>query len=137
MLFDVNIWALLAGGLSAVIIGFIWYAPAVFGTAWMRMVGITPESMEGAKKKMPMMALAGFVAAVILSWVMAHFASVWGAVTVGSALELGFWIWLGFMMPILIGPVLWEQKPIKYAAINAGYWLVTVLVIASIVTLWV
>lgn len=136
MVFDVNIWTVIAGGLSAVIVGFIWYAPAVFGNTWMKLAGIDPSLMEDSKKKMPKMALVGLVAALVLSWVLAHFAVVWGAVSIGSALELGFWVWLGFMVPILISPVLWEQKPIKYFAINAGYWLVVTLVIATIVGVW-
>jgi len=137
MFFDANIWAILAGGLSAVVVGFIWYAPPVFGNAWMSLAGLSPEKIEGAKKKMPLMAITGLIAATILAWVMAHFALIWGALTVGSALELGFWIWLGFMVPIHLSPVLWEQKPVKYFAINAGYWLVTTLVIAVIVSLWI
>ncbi|MBL4644685.1 MAG: DUF1761 domain-containing protein, partial [Candidatus Pacebacteria bacterium] len=116
--------------------GFIWYSPFAFGNAWMELAGLTPEKVAGAKKRMPFMVLAGFIAALVLSWVMSQFALVWGALTIGSALELGFWIWLGFMVPALISPVLWEQKPVKCFAINAGYWIVATLVIAVIVTLW-
>lgn len=137
MFFDINIWAVLAGGLSAVIIGFVWYAPAVFGNTWMKLAGVTEGDLEANKKKMPIMAFAGFVAATILAWVLAHFAIVWGALTVGSALELGFWVWLGFMVPVHLSPVLWEGKSLKYFAINAGYWLVTTIVVAIIVSLWV
>lgn len=134
---DVNIWIVLAAGISAVGIGFVWYMPAVFGTVWMGLAGIKPESLEESKKNMPLMAFAGFVAAVVLAWVMSQFAVVWESFTFGSALELGFWIWLGFMIPVLIGPMLWEQKSPKYVAINAGYWLVTTLTIAVIVSLWI
>jgi undecaprenyl pyrophosphate phosphatase UppP len=136
MVFDFNMWSMLAGGLAAVGIGFVWYLPAVFGNSWMKLVNMDSRNMEDAKKKMPMMALAAFVAAFVLSWVLAQFALVWGAVTVGSVLELGFWVWLGFMVPVLISPVLWEQKPIQYFAINAGYWFVTTLAIAAIVGMW-
>ena len=137
MLIDVNIFAVLAAGLASVVIGFIWYHPAVFGTMWMRIVNISPEDLEKGKKKMPLMALIGFVASVVLAWVLAHFSFVWGALTIGSALELGFWVWLGFMAPILLGPVLWEGKSVKFFAITAGYWLVAVLVASVIVTLWI
>jgi len=137
MFFDTNLWAILAGGLSAVIIGFIWYAPPVFGNMWIALARLNPEKVEDEKKKMPLMAFAGFVAATILAWVMAQFALVWGSLTLGSAIELGFWIWLGFMATTLIHSVLWEQKSIKYFAINAGYWLLTTIVISIIVSLWI
>lgn len=137
MFFDANAWAVLAGGLSAVLVGFIWYSPIAFGSMWMSLTGLSAEDIERAKKKMPFMALVGFVAAAMLSWVLAQFAVIWGVFTLGSALELGFWIWLGFMAPALISSVLWEQKPIKYFLINGGYWLVTTLIISSIVSLWI
>ncbi|MAZ67162.1 hypothetical protein CL652_00065 [bacterium] len=136
MFFDVNIWTVFAGGIAAVVIGFIWYLPAIFGSTWLRLAGIDTADDEDTKNKMPQLVLSAFIAALILSWVMSQFALVWGAVTVGSALELGFWIWLGFMGPILLSSVLWERKHVTYAAINAGYWLVTTLSIAIIVSLW-
>jgi len=37
---------------------------------------------------------------------------------------------------ILTGSVLWENTPWKVAAIHAGDWLVKLLVISVIVTLW-
>ena len=102
----------------------------------MRLVHLTPQDAERAKKTMPFMVLAGLVSATVLAWVVAHFVVLWDVATLGSALELGFWIWLGFMVPALLAPVLWEQKPVAYFAINAGYWLVTTLVISTIVSLW-
>ena len=120
---------MVTGGLLAVVIGFVWYSPKVFGSAWMQMVNPTPESVEAGKKKMPQMILVAFVAAMILAWLTSQFAMMWGALTIGSALELGFWIWLGFMMPVSLSPVLWEQKPLKYFLINGGYWLVTTQVV--------
>lgn len=137
MFFDLNIWAILAGGVAATIIGFAWYAPVVFGNTWMKAAGINPEHANEGKRQMVTRALIGLIFALVLSWVMAHFAIVWGAFTVGSALELGFWIWLGFMVPLQISPVLWEKKSITYCAVNAGYWFVTTLCIAVIVALWI
>lgn len=45
-----NIWAILVAALVTMPIGFIWYNPKVFGTAWMNSIGVTdPEKMkEGA-----------------------------------------------------------------------------------------
>jgi len=136
--FDVNILAVLASGVAGVVIGMAWYAPTVFGSLWMKEAGLDPNSskMEEGKKKMPLHAATAFVAGVVLAWVMAYFALVWGSATLGSALELGFWIWLGFMVPGHLSSVLWEGKSLKYFAINAGFWLVNTLVVATIVSVW-
>jgi hypothetical protein len=46
MMFDVKIIALAA--LIPLLVGFIWYNPKVFGTAWMNASGMTMEKAQGA-----------------------------------------------------------------------------------------
>ena len=41
-----NYLAILAAAVSTFLLGGIWYAPAVFGTAWMRECGFTEESLR-------------------------------------------------------------------------------------------
>ena len=43
-----NIVALFVAALVPMIIGFIWYNPKVFGTAWMKVADMTEEKMQGA-----------------------------------------------------------------------------------------
>jgi hypothetical protein len=45
-------------------------------------------------------------------------------------------VWIGFPVVILIGSVLWENTPVKVAAIHAGDWLVKMLVIPIIMSVW-
>jgi hypothetical protein len=39
---------LLGSALIPLLIGFIWYHPKMFGNAWMKAAGVTPESAKGA-----------------------------------------------------------------------------------------
>jgi len=134
-MFEVNYVAVLVAGIANLILGMVWYAPRVFGAAWMRMSNITPEMAERGKKKMPLMAFVAFVAGVIVAYVLSFFAIAWGVFDVIGALDVAFWTWLGFMAPVLLGSVLWEQKPVKLYIINAGYWLVSLIVIGQILLL--
>ena len=38
-----NWLALIVAAISALVVGFVWYNPKVFGTAWMKEVGMTEE----------------------------------------------------------------------------------------------
>ncbi len=127
-----DVLPILAAGISSVIIGFVWYHPSVFGSAWMRMSGVTPEMADRAKKKMPLMAFFGLLASMVVAYVMSYFAIAWGVFDWIGAVELGFWCWAGFTAPVLLGSVLWEMKPIKLYIINTLYWLVTFVVMALI-----
>ena len=43
-----NLVALLVAALVPMIVGFAWYHPKVFGTAWMKVADMTEEKMQGA-----------------------------------------------------------------------------------------
>ena len=125
--------AIIACGIAAVVLGYIWYHPKVFGSAWARMSGLTPEMQERGKKRMPVMALIGLLAAMLVAYVMTYVSAAWGFYDWQGALQLGIWIWLGFVAPPMLGMVLWEQKSFKLYLINSLYWLLTLLVMAQII----
>lgn len=134
-MYEVTLWPLLAAGIANLIIGFIWYHPSVFGTKWMRLANISPESMEAGKKKMPIIGFFAVLAAIVMAYVMAHFGIAWGVFDVIGAVELAFWLWVGFVVPTSLGVVLWEGKSVTLFFINAGYWLVSMIVAAVILVL--
>src|SRR3989344_2216031 len=134
-MFEVTFLPILAAGVANVILGFIWYNPKVFGTVWMQAANLSPERMEAGKKKMPVMAFVGFLAAMVVAYVMNHFGIAWGVYDWIGGVELGIWSWVGFVAPIMLGSILWEGKSFKYYAINAGYWLVSFVVMAVILVL--
>ncbi len=43
-----NLAIVAAAALIPLLMGFIWYHPKVFGTAWMNLAGLTEEKMKGA-----------------------------------------------------------------------------------------
>jgi len=132
-MFDPMLGAIVASGLSALGIGMIWYHPKVFGSIWARMSGLTPEMQEVSKRKMPVMAFFGFLAAMLVAYVMSYVSAAWGFYTWQGGLQLGFWCWAGFVAPILLGSVLWEQKSFSLYLINAAYWLITLMVMAQFI----
>ena len=130
---DPMIGAIVGSGVVAVILGMVWYHPKVFGSAWMRWANLTPEMMERGKKKMPIMAFFGFLAAMLVAYVMSYVSAAWGFYDWQGALQLGFWCWLGFVAPTMLGMVLWEQKPFRLYLIVVGYWLIVMLAMAQMI----
>lgn len=45
---EINYWVLLWATLVPLVIGFVWYHPKIFGTAWMRETGMTEEKAKDA-----------------------------------------------------------------------------------------
>lgn len=96
------------------------------------MAGVTPEAAEKGKRRMPLMTVFALMASTVVAYVMSYFSIAWGVFDWIGAIELGFWCWLGFAAPPLLGQVLWEQKSFKLYLINASFWLVAFVVMALI-----
>lgn len=135
-MFEVTLVPILLAAVANLILGMTWFNPKVFGDSWAKAAGLDTSKMEEGKKKMPMMAFIGFLAAIVIAWVMNHFGIAWGVYDWIGAIELGIWSWVGFTAPALLGSVLWEMKPLKYYFITAGYWLVSFIVMALILVLF-
>lgn len=120
----VSFWPILAAALAAVVIGFVWYGP-LFGSHWKKLASVSTDP-----RKMVLSTLVAFLGAMLVAYVMSYFGIAWGVGDWLGSIELGFWSWIGFVVPTLLVGVNWEGQPFKLYAINAGYWLVTFIVMA-------
>ena len=85
---------------------------------------------------MPLYAFLALLAGMLLAWVMNYVAIAFGIYDwVGAIFELALWCWLGFVVPTMLGMVLWEQKPVKLYLINVLYWLVSFIAMALILVM--
>ncbi len=138
----INMWAVLAAGVSNMVIGFLWYGP-IFGKPWAALMGFTPEKMETMKKRggMGKTYFFALLGALVMAFVFAHalifaegYLSTRGIL---SGLVGAFWNWLGFVVPVLAGQIFWEGKPLKLYLINVFYYLVSLLAMSVIFEMWV
>lgn len=129
---EVSLLKILASGIAAVILGFVWYHPRVFGSAWMRLVNMTPEMAERGKRRMILNVLLGALSSMLIAYVMVYIGIAWGFYDWIGALVLGLWSWIGFVAPTMLARVLWEQSPFKLFLIDASYWLIAFVMIAMI-----
>lgn len=136
----INMVAVLVATVVVMALGALWYGP-VFGKPWMGMMGFTPESMK-AMKLSPALAM-GIMAVLtfLMMYVLAH-GIVFGNIATGMSGAAGgmtgaFWYWLGFAVPLTASSFLWEGKSLKLWVLNAGYYLVALLVAGAILGQWV
>jgi hypothetical protein len=130
----VNFVAVVVVALINMVIGAIYYSPAVAGRRWMALVGKRPEDMrrEGAQRGY----IGSFIGALILAYVLARVLGLVGAGTVGSGLEMGFWIWLGFVATTSSGDYLFAGRPTQLYIINNIYHLITLLINGALLAVW-
>lgn len=123
---------IVAAGVVPVLLGMIWYHPRIFGTQWMRLTGITPETAERVKRKRLTYGILALAASMLIAYVMDVIAVSVGISSVVEAVRLGFWLWAGFAVPILLGSVIWEGQRTRLYFINIGYWLIAFIMMAML-----
>jgi len=107
--------------------GMLWYSKFALGTIWFKHLGLSQETMDAAQKK-------GMVKAMILGLlstiVMIVVFNVLAVTTFFGIFSLAFLLFVGFIIPTIIGPSLWQQQSWVVTLINLGYQLGTLLLIA-------
>src|ERR1700693_3670509 len=132
----VNYLAVLVAALVVFVLGWLWYSPLLFYKPWMRAKGIDPAvAMSGAKMPAGKLVIE-LVRCIVLAYIIARFAALLGISSWMGAVHFGVMLWIGFPVILLTGSVLWDNVPVKVAAIHAGDWLVKMLVIPIIVSVW-
>jgi hypothetical protein len=160
---EFNFLAILVAALSSFVVGFIWYNPKVFGTIWMKEIGMTEEQAQ----KGNMLKTFGltFVYAFMLAFMMPNLvihqsgalSMIGGPMLIDSAKPSyaafmadygeafrtykhgalhGFISGIFIALPIISINGLFEQKSWKYMAIQAGYWVVILTIMGSIICGW-
>ena len=135
--FDVNWFAVIIAAIAGMIVGFAWYSKSLFGTAWAKEMGWSQSDMEKKMKDggMGKTMTINFIFTIIMALVLANVLTLAGAITMGAGIAVAFWLWLGFTLPLLVGGMLWEGKTQKLMTINAAYWLVSMAIMAAVITL--
>jgi hypothetical protein len=132
---DVNLVAVLACGLAAMVVGFLWYSKALFADSWMKLSGISMADIEKSKARMPVIYGTMFVGALVQAYVLAQLVHLVGALDITSGAIVGFFAWLGFVGPVMLSSVLFEGRPVKLYFINAGYQLVNMIIMGVILAM--
>ena len=138
-----NPLAILASVVASFAIGGIWYGP-LFGKVWARAMGFTddrkPTGAEIAKGS-----VINIVGTLMMAFVLAHDVAVWRPSTWNLSPDqkpavygflAGFFIWFGFVVPVLLNGVAFERKSWKVFGIAASYQFLSLQAMGMILAFW-
>jgi hypothetical protein len=132
---DVNWFAIILAAIGSMMIGALWYSKALFGKQWLKEIGKTEEQIKAENTSNKAMAGAA-VLALVMSIVLAHQVAIWGATTVWLGAQVGFWHWIGFIVPAIGMITLFESRSKKLYAINISYQLASMVLMSVILAIW-
>ncbi len=130
----INWLAVTVSVIAAMVIGYIWYNPAVFYKTWLAGIGKSWENR--ATSPMPMLFVWTIIAALVEAVALAFMLRTMGANTAGAGAAAGFMLWLGFVAPTNLVNKLYAGHGWKVWLIEAGDHLAYLLVAGSILGAW-
>jgi hypothetical protein len=113
---DINIIGALLAAVSSFVLGGLWYSPALFGTRWMALAGLTRQQIENTNK----LKVFGVSGAWSLVSAMT-FAAFLGETPLPVAAAAGFTAGLFWVAGSLAINYQFEQRPFALWLINGGY----------------
>ena len=131
--FGVNYLAVVVAAVVALVIGFVWYSPPVFGNRWMAYLGTTQAQLGNPG---PTGMAVGIVASLLNAWVLAVLSLNLGGKSITDGIMLGALAWLGFMATITAAQISFEKKPWGLWILNNAHNLLVQVLMAAIVTIW-
>jgi len=105
-------------------IGFVWYSQWLFGSNSCHKKGSNCFSL------LPI--FFTLITSVITAFFLALFQSYLDITNVSDGMFIGFYFWLGFVFTTQISPVIWQARPVKLFFIDAGYKLLSFLVMSGV-----
>ena len=127
----INWLAVVVAAVSTFMIGGLWYGP-LMGNVWMRASGVSAEQAASGNKGMifGVSFILQLIAAAILDMFIGPQGTMAGGIAAGGAAAV-FWVATAFGVVYLF-----EQRPFAHWAVNAGYHIVTYLIMGAILGAW-
>jgi hypothetical protein len=126
---NINYLAVLVAGLAHTAIGLIWFSPQLFGKQWSE---LTKQSLKPDRTLIPLGILGHQVICLVLA-IVVYLAN---ATSVIEGIIVGLLIWLGFVVTLELGEVIWEKIPLRLFTLRLGCHFVALGTSGAILAVW-
>lgn len=126
---EINFLAVLVAWLIHIVMGLIWFSPRLFGNEWSRLTG---KELKPAKQWI----VAGFLGHLVMAFVLVILIKLTNSGDGLSGLFIGLLTWIGFVVPLETGELVWEKIPFRLFLIRIGNHLIGMAVSGYILGAW-
>jgi hypothetical protein len=126
---DINYLAVIVAWIVHIVLGLIWFRPELFGKEWSRLTGkdLKPE------KKWLLPALIGHLLMVFVLIILIKLSN---SNTGFGGMFIGLLTWIGFIVPMEGGELVWEKIPFRLFLLRTGNQLIGISVSGFILGAW-
>lgn len=135
---SINWLAVLVAVAITAVIGYLWYGP-ILGKKWLKLVKLNKKDLDKDwRLPMGVMLAMAFLQALIIKHIVVYTAYFYPETSnLSVGLLTGFWLFAGIALPIVLTTNLFARRPLHLSYIDAGYQLVTIGAVSTILAVWI
>jgi len=137
MFYNASLFAVLLASVASLILGFVWYSPKVFGTAYRKLQPHFPQNQnpESIKRQMTRGAIVMFISGMLQASVLYFLILITRAGSLDQFMTLVFLTWAGFQLSGIATDVMWKGLSPKLIIIDAFFGLFSNILMVFILLL--
>jgi len=126
---EINLLAVLVAWIIHIVMGLIWFQPGIFGKEWSKLTG---KDLKPASKWI----IPGFIGHLLMIIILAILIKLTNSTSGAGGLIIGLMAWIGFIVPMETGELVWEKIPFRLFLIRVGNQLIGMAVSGFILGAW-
>lgn len=126
---EINLIAVFVAWVIHIAVGLIWFQPQLFGIEWSKLTG---KELTPAKNWI----IAGLAGHLIMIFVLVIIIKLANISNGSAGLLIGLLCWIGFIVPMEIGELIWEKIPFRLFLIRIGNQFVGTGISGFILGVW-
>ena len=126
---DINFYAVFVAWIIHTATGLLWFQPKLFGNEWSKLTG---KELKPARNWI-IPGLAGHLAMILVLVIIIKLANLNNG---AGGLLVGLLCWIGFIVPMEIGELIWEKIPFRLFLIRIGNQIIGMGISGFILGAW-
>ena len=125
----INYLAVLVAWIVHIVMGLLWFRPELFGNEWSKLTG---KELKPAKKWL----VPGLIGHLLMIFVLVILIKLTNSTTGFNGMVIGLLTWIGFVVPMESGELVWEKIPFRLFLLRTGNQLIGIAVSGFILGAW-
>jgi len=126
---NINLLAVCAAWIIHIVMGLVWFRPELFGNEWTKLTG---KELKPASQWI----ILGFIGHLLMIFVLVVLIKLTHSTDGLSGSFIGLLAWIGFIVPMEIGELVWEKIPFKLFVLRTGNQFISIAVSGFILGAW-
>ena len=126
---DINLPAVFTAWIIHIVMGLIWFRPELFGKEWTRLTG---KELKPASQWV----IPGFIGHLLMILVLVVLIKLTHTTGGVSGSLIGLLAWVGFIVPMETGELVWEKIPFRLFLLRTGNQFIGMIVAGFILGAW-